>query len=503
MGATKGLVAAVKRVVTPGQHLTQEPGPRVLIQRFGETFGVVNGRQTVVHSEADELAERLRQSGVPTVSVAPWLPGEHNLNEWDCLITTDGPARFESRTVQDSPYDEPYSLYTWKQQYPDHLCILRIVKPSESDMLDFDPPEATEQRMLPTAALVCQADLTGKHLRKAEGLPESLAALVMRDLVPVVKGRTKHLGFMWGALNDDKKDPDARERLRLTPFLYGPDDVILAGSYQRSESASTWLIPSDVPDIHPWAVEALREWRDLYPDRFPALPDWQEGADWRTAAEVAIDEAKRAHADTFRAAYERFIEEQMVFEEEGAEAKKAADSYQRALLREDGPALERAVEQAIGALGFRVVNMDQVHPDGDRREDLRVYDDGDPDWVAIVEIKGGKGGAKENELHLVGKWATRFAVDEGRAPSAQWFVVNHQRFTDPSGRPVPFGGKPAVAETFAQVDGSIIDTRALFDLLRLVEGNPDLAPQARALLKAKPPILTRVKSGDLSNDKLD
>ena len=469
----------------------------MLIERFGEELGVVDRRQVVVHSEAEVLAERLRRGGVPTVEVARYL-GDYNLNEWDCLITRNPPVYLKSeRGEQETRYDEAPVLHTWKQECPAHLSVISVLSPGDLKVLDAYPAEAEGQTELPDVAVVRDPSRVGTHIRKVDGLRDSLDALVTRDLVPAVKVRDKHMSFRrWTA---EGLETTRAAHLPLTPFLLGPDDVVLAGSYPRNDDASVWLLPEDIPDLYPWVIEALRDWHDLYPGRFPALPDWRESNDWRTATEVAIAAAKDEHFEQFKAAYEAFLREQKAFEDQASDAKEAADLYQRALLSADGPVLERAVEKAIRHLGFRVMDMDHVHPEGDRREDLRVYDDEDPDWVAIVEIKGGKGGAKENELHGIGKWATRFAVDEGREPSAQWFVVNHQRFTDPSARPNPFGNKAAVAETFAQVEGSIIDTRALFDLLRLVEADPSLVPQARALLKAKPPVLVRVHADDLDN----
>jgi hypothetical protein len=495
MGARKDVVPAASRVATPGQHLTKAPGPRVLIERFGEGFGVVDGRQVVVRSEAEDLAERLRQGGVPTVEVAPRL-GNYNLNEWDCLITRTPPLDMRSEAdPHRTPYEETPDWHSWNQEYPPQLSLICVQGSGGLDVLDAYPPESEARPDLPDVVIVRDPDRVGTQLRKINGLRDSLDALVSRELVPVAQARARHMSFRrW--IRDEQEDPTP-ERLPLTPFLLGPDDLVLAGSYQRSDEASAWLLPDDLPDLYPWVIEALRDWHDLYPKRFPTLPDWQGSDEWRTAAESAIASAQDELSAQFKAQYDEFLAQQKVLEAQAEDAANDAAAYQRALLRKDGPELERAVERAIQHLGFRVVDMDSVHPEGDRREDLRVYDDTDPNWVAIVEIKGGKGGAKENELHAMGKWATRFAADEGRVPSAQWFLVNHQRFSDPTSRPVPFGGKPAVAQTFADVGGSIIDTRALFDLVRIVETDPTLASAARALIKEQPPTLTRVRVEDL------
>lgn len=109
-----------------------------------------------------------------------------------------------------------------------------------------------------------------------------------------------------------------------------------------------------------------------------------------------------------------------------------------------------------------------------------------------------KGGAKETELQNFGRWAERFIMEEHRLPSARWFVTNHQRGVDPGARQAPFENKPATTETFAKSNGTVIDTRALFDVLRLVESRPELAQGARRLLKAQHPVLVRVTADDLT-----
>lgn len=96
-----------------------------------------------------------------------------------------------------------------------------------------------------------------------------------------------------------------------------------------------------------------------------------------------------------------------------------------------------------------------------------------------------------------GRWAERFILDEQRAPSARWFVTNHQRQQDPDSRQDAFANKPAVVETFAKAGGTIIDTRALFDLVRLVEEEPSRAAAARTLLRSGVTPLTRVAASDV------
>jgi hypothetical protein len=298
---------------------------------------------------------------------------------------------------------------------------------------------------------------------------------------------------------DEPVQPENADNLALRPFLFGPEHRSLAASYERNRESSVWLLPADIPDPYPWVIEALREWSNLYPDRFPTVPDWQDAPRWRTAQEVDIAAEKATLTDSFTAQFEMFQREMARLDEASAALKVRADRYERALLRADGSLLSDAVACALADLGFHVVDMDQHWPPGDRREDLRVFDEGDPDWVAIVEVKGSKGGTKETDLQAFGRWAERYILDHHQEPSGRWLVTNHSRHVDPDRRSAPFANKPQVLATFSKSNGTVLDTRALFDLLRLTADDPAKRSAARALLKATHLLIERVGDAQLGD----
>lgn len=489
--SAKDVVRKALAKVTPGQTLTQRPGPRVLIHDPGWYFTSNNQEHYRAGLfEAHLLAVRLAAT-VPTVEIARQL-SDYNLNEWDCLITANKPLRFSTAEQATVGYDTPpLSVHSWKQEYPSHLSIICVVASGDLDILDAAPATGTDETDLPPTVILRDPDKVGRHIRQVDGLPEQLAAVVRDNLTPVARERGTHLSFRrW--TNSEDRDSLYKDRLPFRPFLLGPDDVPLAGSYERNADASTWLLPDDLPDLFPWVAAALREWHDLYPARFPVRPEWQGGATWRTHAETAIEAERQSVLQRYRETIDALQSELDTLDEQTAAAGVAADRFHRALLTADGDLLSEAVGCAFAALGFHVVDMDEHWPEGDRREDLRVFLDDDPDWVAIVEVKGAKNGAKETEVQNFGRWAERFILDEQRAPSARWFVTNHQRQQDPDSRHEAFANKPAVLDTFAAVGGTVIDTRGLFDLLRLVEEDPRLAATARALLKQGPRAISRV-----------
>lgn len=475
------------RSFKPGQNIKRQQSPRVLVHyRYYEE-----------QLRVDELVEQLSAT-VPTVRKIRSL-GEVNLNEWDCIVTWDYPGEVKFETVPGPRHEnEGKTEVAWAQRFPGHLSVICFVRPSHGlEPLDAWPAKG-ESDTIPPLTVVAENEIVGEHLTYVEGLPDLLEDTVRKHLVPIVarRGQT-HLTFRTASPENAEAVPDGLYSLR--PFLYGPDDAVLACSYQRTDRASVWLLPDDLPDLYVWAREALREWHGLYPNQFPLVPDWHQSSAWYSTAEREIAARQEVVTTKFEAAYRSY---EAAIEELDAEllaARKLADQYERALVTADGEPLVRAVARAFEELGFRVEDMDKVFEKGSRREDLRVYDDiGDAnDWVAIVEVKGFRRGTRETELSSVGRHAEKFIVDNGRPPSARWFVSNHHRNHDPKGRPVPFADKPEVPASFNMSQGTIIDSRALFDLIALSSGSEELKSAARALLKSSPPVVGRVTADEL------
>jgi hypothetical protein len=168
------------------------------------------------------------------------------------------------------------------------------------------------------------------------------------------------------------------------------------------------------------------------------------------------------------------------------DARMAADGRERGLLTlQDEPLVKAAIE-CLRDLGFDVQDMDAVNPEHDRREDLRVHHSSHPGWVALVEVKGYKGGARANDLMQIGKWVKRYMQEtKGVSPSATWYIVNQFRTRDPATRQPVLETNQAELETFASEDGLAIDTRDLFRLWRAVSSGALSAHHAAALLVGK------------------
>lgn len=475
-----------ERTYEPGRVANEKPKPRVLVVGYGDFWDVL----------ADVLRPKVQTLGhVSHVSRV-------NLNEWDCLVIMDEPVTMEE-IYEESGYERRFTGLKWTQAYPEHLSVIFFHRvPTDRGgqtsftLVDVRPPsgEATDLHQQPL--LLAEWDTIGTHVRPVSGLPDRIDRLVQEQLVPAVSKRNHHLTFR------DRAN-EAGEYVGGSPiraFLYGPDDTILAGSYERNDHAAVWLLPFDMerPDL--WVIEALREWHEDYPDRFPLIPDWQQMPQWRTAQERALHAAADEKRAAVMAAIEAYKIEDATFKEQAQQAAAEGDRYERALLAADGDVLSDAVLRALTDIGFRVLDMDQVYPEGDKREDFQVFDDDDPDWVVLVEVKGFKNGISEKGIHVsLSRWIRRYVLQHRTEPAGLWYIANHNRLVDPGARPDQFRGKSEVLETFVQDGGLVIDTRALFDLLVAVQEDPTLKPVAKALLKNGSGLISRVEPDSLNS----
>jgi hypothetical protein len=162
---------------------------------------------------------------------------------------------------------------------------------------------------------------------------------------------------------------------------------------------------------------------------------------------------------------------------EGAltDARHRADASERRLLLSSGDELVAAVAAALNEFGFGVEDRDAIAEPGKRYEDLRLTDPDAPGWEAIVEVKGNKGGAKAGDLAALGRHATHYAVVEGRAPDAQWYVVSQNVGQDPGTRQPVFATNQEDLDGLADAPGLALDTSVLFLILMAVRRG-DLDP---------------------------
>lgn len=455
-----------------GRTLTEQPRPRVLL----------------IGSRFVDLAARLRQVLATVGHVA--YASDANLNEWDCVITSLYPAEIDQTPRQGDGWNEPeVTEWKWHQEFDAHLSIV-VVQPrwTDSPIVDCWPPEG-ERAMRPDCVLVPENNVVGGHLTEVKGLGDRLQDLVKRYLVPLAENRENHFGLVRIAADGEPDDVPVR------PFLLGPDDLILAGSYKRNDKASVWVVPEDLPDLLPWIVAALREWHDVDPERFLALPDWHDAEQWRSAEEVRLRADLDQFEQTLKAEVDRLLAERQKHRDALDGAKARANAFERALLTEQGTSLENAVAKALTALGFEVREMDLEAGPGKFKEDYRITDPDSPGWIALGEAKGFTKGVSEVGMQSLSRWTSFFIKETGDFPTARWYIANHMLRQDPSMRPEPLHGREDVVEVFAADNGLVIDTRALFALVRFGQDHAGHLGDLRAWLRNQTGVL---KSTDVT-----
>lgn len=463
-----------------GQIVNEQPRPRVLVTGFAQ--------------ETAELIRNVAAEVAPTVVVVPYVPTV-DLSEFDCVITGD---EYAHTGLEPHPreaeylgrYDDPPMWWKWRQEFPPHISVLRILDDSKrlDPIADLLPPEG-EGEHIAYEVVYLEQHVPGKHVRYADGLPEEIRELVKRYLAPAAQARTEHITIDVRRPDQAENEPEppaGAPSFRLRPLLFGPSDDILAATYERSSEASVWLLPLDlIGDLRAWLVAAFHEWHQLYPKRFPAVADWTRAADWATPTEADLLRQIREAEDALERARSEHETTVAALDEALATARADGDAYERALLTGTGGALELAVSRALTELGFEVRNMDEVWPEGARREDFRISDPDVPGWLALGEAKGFSKGVAESGLMNLMKYAALYASEEQRTPERQWYLVNHFLREDPATRPQTLNGRDDVIEAFAGAGGLVIDTRDLFATLFQARRHPQDMPAIRRSLRAQ------------------
>lgn len=396
---------------------------------------------------------------------------EVELSEWDALITNTPLARRPQRST--SALGSELLLGHNTRIVPEHLCVFTIfddvARAATVDQVDGTDPDASP------IWLQQVGQIPGHEVHTTGYIPERLDNLVKRTLIPVVEQRNYQFG---GRLS---REPVENFHIHLR----GPQALILAANYRRPDGASVWVVPHDLPDFEPWFEEALHDWHEIHPDRFPGLPRWTESAEWMTHEErVIADEIRTEEANFARIAgeYEARLN---VLTEQLSAAREAADAGERILLTGQDKALEDAVCKALRNFGYEVAEMDEKWDERERREDYRITDPGCEGWLVIADATGVAKGAKGGKLQILGGHVEAYLFEE--RPSVRprrWLLVNREIEKDPHTRHKDIF-RSDVLGPFADSQGLAIDTPALFVLDNATKSG-GISPEAvRDLLRER------------------
>lgn len=265
----------------------------------------------------------------------------------------------------------------------------------------------------------------------------------------------------------------------FTPLITDRDGNVYAAIYSQTDGPREVIyLPEGLELSRAWVTLALERWSALDPEAFPAGPEWSHRDEWMTAIE------RQTHDEVVR--LERELDDKITeLEAQVEDARKRldeqrlhADGNERLLLTATDDELVQAIAKALRQFGFIVEDRDALGA-RQKMEDLRVTDG---DWTAVGEVKGYTGGGSTTDLLKFSRFTRAFQQETGRFPDGQWYIVNQYRERDPSSRRDLLWGQDADVEAFAESDGLVLDTRALFQLARdHTEGRIE-AGEARARL---------------------
>jgi hypothetical protein len=397
---------------------------------------------------------------------------EVDLAEWDVVVT-----------------NQPYAVISdlewglnrdhWVRM-PDDLYIFRVFGQSigKNGLRYFEFNVSEEGRADTDNALVHGSDIAGHTMLRVGDLPEVLQDLVQSTLVPAVESRTKQFGIL---RTSESLEPAI---LNLRPFLIGPTGVLIGASYDRPKGKPIWLLPKDTMDLSRWFDAALGEWHVKDPSTFPNISSWQTDPAWDTAEEKAAREVLTAldleFAEVMRNDERARAQALAALEE----ANTRATSGPKSLLTAQGDILQAAVQEALEHLGFIVMDMDQIWADRERREDFRIKDPDDPDWLVLADATGVVKGAPGSKISTLLGYVNKFLVEERpESPPGIWVLVNRLIQRDPATRGDLY--REDELAVLADQAGLSIDTVALFVLTQTVRAGTAEAAACRAWLRTK------------------
>jgi len=389
----------------------------------------------------DDLTITSLQTLFPTWRVIDSIDDIQPL-EWDLLVTRKDPINI-----------------------PDHLFIVAI---AEDTVPRFGFPVMPGQEY-PHSHVTYGGLSRASEFTIPGGLPHRIDLLVERQLLPVARSRSSNLTLQ-----------PARA---LRPFLVTSDGGVIAGSFLRlGGKAECWCLPNYVSQPEAWVAAALQVWHDQDAVRFPKT-DWLRTDKWRTPEENELTR----RLDGLRNRRTELLKELEKTEESLISslsvAEREGDATHRVLLTGQGRELVEAVSAVLTLFGFRIMDMDSIWPENNRREDLRAQTEGTDIWTAIIEVRGYEKGAALNDLvRLHGRFRTMFLQETGHLPYRSWYIVNQFIKQAPDERPIVLASQNRELEAYSEDGVLAIDTVDLFKFRIAVETGQASVEQVRQLL---------------------
>lgn len=429
------------------------------------THTIANRREhprTLILDDGWGFAERVQQEvALPgTVKVVTGFEGVDQ-SEWDALILN---GEYLNRNTSSRALRITY------QRVADHLYIFKVLPKSRHGNYGILDRVSGLNNADADVDLALRWEIPGHEIAIKTGIDRELRS----SLIEAAESRDAQCGL--------SNPGDVPAGVDLDAFAVGPQDIVLAGTLNAPKRGEVWFVPSEVSTLGPWITAAFASWRRRAPKKFPGVPDWWASSEWHSAAESAIARKIAEETSTFEKAKAKFETIRSQLESELDKAREEATAGSRQLLRGQDDALQDAVRDALEELGFEVRDMDLEWENKERREDFRITDPDDPQWLVLGDATGVSGNAKGGKMAVLQGYVTKYVFDEKPdSIPGMWYLLNREIDKDPNVRSTIL--RADEIEPFAAQQGLILDTTALYVLLRHAHDQPEDGSSIREYLR--------------------
>lgn len=429
------------------------------------TLTIVNRKEhpriLILDDDGAGIAERLDNVVLPgTIKVISSLQ-EVDQSEWDAVFLSDEYTLSFFSSAGGKNY---------RRTIADHLFVFFLLPDESYDQYGTLDYVKGHNKHSDPKALTLQWEIPGHEIGVKPGLDRELRESLVND----VEGRDTQSGLV---------DPgELPEGVTLDAFAVGPQSRILAGSLKVVGRGDVWFVPNAVANLAVWVTAAFSSWRRIDSKKFPGVPDWWAAPEWYSAAESHIALKIKEETAEFEKAKAKFVDARAELQRELGSATHDATGGSRQLLRGQDDALQEAVGAALVDLGFQVRDMDLEWDDKERREDFRITDSEDTKWHVIGDATGVRGNAKGNKIAALQGYVTKYVFEDKPASiPGMWYLLNREIDKDPNARSTIL--RADEIDPFAAQQGLILDTTALYVLVRHAHQHPDSKSSIRKYLR--------------------
>ena len=250
---------------------------------------------------------------------------------------------------------------------------------------------------------------------------------------------------------------------------------VLATHYVRDSGRGVAWFPPFAFDQKNWISLIVQHWANQGVEAFLGYRDWTVAEEWLAVQEREIRKDLLEIEQRKQEAIENFDLQLAKRSQDYVEASIQANENERKLLTTQDSELVSIVSKTLSLLGFIVEDMDEKTEDGKPKlEDLRLSHPDNPEWRAIVEVRGyAKSSGKTGDFQRIARFAELFQQEFRRSPDKKLYIVNGPIEVPPPNRDAPFSASEEDLAEFAKGKGLVIWTNELYRAVYTRNADPD------------------------------